>query len=80
VAADTDYDAAKELAADFGPLGLWLWDGGSWSQISGVDPENLTAGDIDGDNAEEIIADFGTLGLWLWNGGVWSQISALNPD
>ena len=65
---------------DFGPLGIWQYDGGSWGQISGVDPENMTAGDIDGDSAEEIFADFGTLGLWLWNGGVWSQISAMNPD
>ena len=49
-------------------------------QISGIDPENITAGDIDKDSAEEIVADFGTVGLWLWNGGVWSQISAMNPD
>ncbi len=67
--ADTDGDGAKELAVDFVVLGIWLYDGGAWTQISGVDPDNMIAGDIDGDNADEIFADFGTLGLWLWNGG-----------
>jgi hypothetical protein len=61
-------------------LGLWLWNSGSWTQLTGVNPEGLLAGDIDGDNAKELVVDFGSLGVWIWNAGAWSQISALNPD
>ena len=39
LSADLDDDNADEIMADFGALGLWLWDGGAWSQISANDPD-----------------------------------------
>ncbi len=77
---DFDGDDVDEAAVDFGAAGIYLYYGGSWTQLSGVNAEYLMAGDMDGDNADEIMADFGSLGLWLWNGGAWNQISAINPD
>ena len=73
-------DGAAEVLGDFATLGQWLADGGSWTQLSGVNPENMLAVDLDGDNADEIAADYGGLGVWLWNAGSWSQISGLNPE
>jgi hypothetical protein len=77
---DFDGDGAKEVAVDFGANGIYLYNNGSWSQISSANPEGLLAGDFDGDNSDEIMADFGSTGLWLWNAGAWSKISSLNPD
>jgi hypothetical protein len=36
---DIDGDKAEEVIADFGTLGLWLWNGGVWSQISANNPD-----------------------------------------
>lgn len=79
-AGDYDVDGTDELAVDFGATGLWLYDNGAWTQLSGVNAESMIRADVDGDGSEEVAAGFRTLGLWLWNGGVWTQISADNPD
>ena len=47
-AVDVDGNNDDELAVDFGPLGLWLRNGSSWSQYSSVDPDFLVAADTDG--------------------------------
>jgi hypothetical protein len=39
MAGDVDRDDQDEIFADFGSLGLWLWDGGAWSQVSANDPD-----------------------------------------
>jgi hypothetical protein len=39
IAADIDGDNVQEIIADFGTLGLWLWNGGAWSQISAINPD-----------------------------------------
>jgi hypothetical protein len=39
IAGDFDGKNRDEIAADFGSFGLWLWDGGAWSQVSGLDPD-----------------------------------------
>jgi hypothetical protein len=39
MAGDVDGDNQDEILADFGSLGLWLWDNGSWNQISANNPE-----------------------------------------
>jgi len=75
---DFDGDGADEAAVDFGALGAWLWDGGSWTLLTAVDPEGMIAGNEDGGADDEIVADMGALGLWLWNGGVWTQLSGVN--
>ena len=39
MAGDVDGDGSDEVLADFGSLGLWLWNAGAWSQISALNPE-----------------------------------------
>jgi hypothetical protein len=39
LAGDFDGDNADEIMADFGALGLWLWNGGAWTQVSPLNPE-----------------------------------------
>ncbi|OGD18703.1 MAG: hypothetical protein A2W03_08930 [Candidatus Aminicenantes bacterium RBG_16_63_16] len=77
---DFDGEGADELAVDFGAIGLYLYDNGSWSQISSANPESLLAADVDGDNVDEILADLGAAGLWLWNAGAWNQLSGVNVE
>ena len=81
-------NARDEVIVDFGTSGVWVHDGilygGTWHQISGVNP-NWIFSVRWGDTAdEEIIGDFGSLGLWEWNHsgypGVWTQLSGVNPD
>jgi hypothetical protein len=79
-AGDFDGDGTKEMAVDFGATGAWMWDAGSWTQLTASNPESLLTANVDGNNRDEIVADLGAQGLWLWNGGVWSQLSAVNPD
>jgi hypothetical protein len=78
--ADT---ADDEIAVDFGSLGLWIYDSGSWYQISGVNPEGMIAATLGSASDDELIVDFGSLGLWRWdyNGypGNWAQWSGVNP-
>ncbi len=77
---DFDGDGADELAVDFGATGIYLYDGGAWSQLSSANPESLLAADVDGDTADEILADLGASGLWLWNAGAWNQLSGVNVE
>jgi hypothetical protein len=77
---DFDGDGADELAVDFGATGTWLYNGGSWSQLTPSNPESLAAADVDGDSVDELLADLGTSGLWLWNAGAWNQLSGVNVD
>jgi hypothetical protein len=37
--ADTDGDDKYELLADFGGVGLWVWNDFAWTQISANNPE-----------------------------------------
>jgi hypothetical protein len=77
---DFDGDGAKEVAVDFGANGIYLYNNGSWSQISSANPAGLLAADVDGDNVDELIADLGASGLWLWNAGAWNQLSGVNVE
>jgi len=77
---DFDGDGADEAAVDFGATGIYLYDGGAWSQLSSANAESLLAADVDGDNVAEILADLGSTGLWLWNGGAWGQLSGVNVE
>jgi len=79
-AGDFDGDGADEAAVDFGTMGIYLYDGGIWTQLSAANPESLVAADVDGDNVDELLADLGTGGLWLWNAGAWNQVSGVNVE
>ncbi len=77
---DFDGDSTDELAVDFGAAGVFVYDGGAWSQLSSANPESLLAADIDGDNADEILADLASAGFWQWNAGAWTQLSGVNVE
>jgi len=77
-------DTADEIAADFGSLGLWIYDSGTWYQLSGVNPEGLISCTWYSASDDELIVDFGSLGVWSWNysgyPGAWAQWSGVNPS
>ena len=77
---DFDGDGAGEAVVDFGTVGIFLYNGGSWMQLSCANPEGLMAADVDGDSVAELLADMGPIGLWLWNAGAWNQLSGLNVE
>jgi hypothetical protein len=82
---DTETDGDQEVAVDFGANGLWLFDGtsGSWTQLSGLDPDFMVAGDPNGLGYKNTLAvDFGVKGLWLYAAGTgsWTQLSVFSPD
>ncbi len=80
ISANTNGDGDDEIAADFGPLGLWLWNDGSWFLLTSSNCENVIAADTNADGDDEIVADFGPLGLWLWNDGAWYWLTSLNCE
>jgi hypothetical protein len=77
---DFDGDGSDGIAADFGSNGAWIWENGSWTQLTANNPESMIAADIDGNADDEILLDLGAGGLWLWNGGTWTEFSALNAE
>ena len=62
---------------DFGAVGLWLWNAGAWTQLSGVNADYVAAGTWAG--GQFLIGDFGATGLWQWK-GAWTQLSGVNAD
>ena len=56
---DFDGDGADEAAVDFGGSGIYLYDSGSWTDMSAANPEGLAAADLDGNADDELLADLG---------------------
>jgi hypothetical protein len=77
---DFDGDGADEAALDFGASGAWLYDDGSWKQLTPYNPEGLVAANIDGDRSDELLGDMGYLGLYSWDNDAWSPLSGANID
>ncbi|GEM_PF-5735128 len=71
-----------EVVADFGSLGLWVYEQMIWHQISGTNPEWIMAFSPDDSPAEQVIVDLAAEGLWKWRykgyPGEWALISNLN--
>ena len=63
-----------ELAVDFGGNGLWHYDGSSWTQLNGQDPEDME------EWAGGLAADFGATGLWNYDGSSWSLLTTNNAE
>ncbi len=80
VLGDFDNDGSHEVAFDFGTLGIWIWDAGSWIETRPENPEGMIALDIDGDGSDEIAVDLGTYGLWLWDSGTWAQLDSNDSE
>jgi hypothetical protein len=72
---DYDADGRNEIAVDFGTNGVWIWDSGSWTVLTGLDPANMLAADVNGDGADEIFLSFRPGGLWVVVGGTGHGIS-----
>jgi len=66
VPARIDGDAADEIIADFGPLGLRVWNGGLWSLVSADNPEWMITADVDGNGVDEASS---TSAQWVCGGG-----------
>ena len=77
---DVDGDGKDEVAVDFGPAGIWLYDQGGWSQLAPENPESLLADRVDPSYQGDILADLGSLGLWIWHAGDWSQMSPAEAE
>jgi len=77
---DFDGDGRNEIAVDFGPAGISVWDAGAWTLISASDPEGLVAGNFAGLTGDQLAADFGAAGVSIWNGATWNVISAQNAQ
>ncbi|MEI6263155.1 MAG: right-handed parallel beta-helix repeat-containing protein, partial [Deltaproteobacteria bacterium] len=67
--------SGSTLYADFGALGLWMWDGAAWSQLTSADPENMeTAGST-------LYVDFGaSYGLYKWDGDSSAHLTSADPE
>ena len=63
-----------ELAVDFGPYGLWHYDGSDWNSLAGWDPS-----DMEKWNAG-LAVDFGTYGLWNYDGSSWTSLAGWDPS
>jgi len=83
---DTETNGDQEVAVDFGPNGLWIYDNTdqSWTQISALDPVFMVAGDYwDHGYKDTLAVDFGsTYGFWRYTASTksWSQLSSSSPD
>jgi hypothetical protein len=45
-AGDVDADGVDEIITDFGTLGVWLWDAGAWTLLTGVNVDTIGAAHI----------------------------------
>ena len=59
----------KILIVDFGPNGLWSYDG-TWMRLSHLDPLRMvTWGEAN------LVVDFGSHGLWTYDQSEWVKIA-----
>lgn len=80
--------AGDEIAVDFGPTGLWVYDSGVWHQISGVNPDGMIDVSVGNASDDELLVDFGAAGVWRWDmivgtgsyPGNWAQASGVDAD
>jgi len=81
----TGYETDNQVICDFGSLGVWVWDSGTWTQISGADPDRIIGAPGFLYSGMALVGDFGSMGLWKWESdgilpGAWDQISGQNPS
>ena len=67
--------SGDELAVDFGPNGLWHYDGSSWSKISNWNPDDDLAS-----WSGSLAVDFNGNGLWNYDGSSWSRMTTWDPE
>ncbi len=79
-AADFDGDGAVEIAADFGSLGLWMWNGGVWSQVTGAEPRGPDRRQSRRDFSRRDDRGFREGRGLVMEGGAWSQLTGGNAQ
>jgi len=62
-----------ELAADFGPFGLYHYDNGTWAFLTGSNSEDMVAVGTD------LYVDFGASGLYKYD-GMWTFLTGANAE
>ena len=60
------------------PTGLWKWDAGAWTQLSGVNADYVIAANTTGGSVDGIVGDFVGIGMWRYDSGAWMQRSGVN--
>jgi len=61
------------LAVDFAALGLWFYNGSTWSQLTAPNTECLAS------YSDKLAGDFGSLGLWQHQSAAgWTQLNPSN--
>ncbi len=59
ITSDIDKDGVDEVIGDFDLLGLWCWDGGTWTELSEANAQNIMAADVNGDGEAAVVGDLG---------------------
>jgi len=77
---DLDGDGIEEIAVDFGAMGAWIWNGGTWTVLTALDPECMLAADVNGDHIDELILSLSSGGLWLVTAGVGQGLSSSHVE
>ncbi len=77
---DNNSDVNDELLVDFGTSGVWFYNGGAWTQQSGLNPQSMISVHHAATPDDEAAFDFGSTGLWWWDYGSWIQLSGVNAD
>lgn len=74
---------SPDAIVDFGAgYGAWILNYGvGWTQLHGLNPEQVVTGDLDGNGVDDIVIDFGSgVGAWVrMNNATWSQLHGLSP-
>ena len=77
----TGVEPDRQIICDFGSLGVWIWDGGVWTQISGANPDRIIGAKRFLSGGESLIGDFGSMGIWEWDAEWgWFQMTGQNPS
>jgi len=63
-----------ELGMDFGSIGLYLYDGSSWSKLTPSNPQHLAV------YGNKLVGDFGGVGMWQFDGSSWSRLTTSDAD
>ncbi|OGD21347.1 MAG: hypothetical protein A2W03_04680 [Candidatus Aminicenantes bacterium RBG_16_63_16] len=72
---DFDGDGTDELVVDLGTNGAWMYNSGTWTQLSAMNPQGMITANVDGNTDDELLMEFGYTGLWLYDNGAMNLLS-----
>ncbi len=75
VVGDFDGDHADEIVMVLPGEGTWLWRGGSFVPLAGMEATHLAVGRVDAEAGEDLVLDLPGVGIYLWlNGSTWTLL------